>query len=116
MEIVEVGYSSTYFKVFLFKEIIKLVNPSVEFSEIEEDFNSHINSIIGTAWKKDKLTEYIKNEYEGNILVHLNDFLYSKSKGENFNYSNSIEVIIGFNRNKSYDYSVINESLVNYLE
>ena len=34
----------------------------------------------------------------------------------NFNYSNSIEVIIGFNRNKSYDYSVINESLVNYLE
>ena len=92
MEIVEVGYSSTYFKVFLFKEIIKLVNPSVEFSEIEEDFNSHINSIIGTAWKKDKLTEYIKNEYEGNILVHLNDFLYSKSKGENFDYSNSVNV------------------------
>lgn len=72
LELVDVGYSSSYFKTFLFGESIKLVDSNVSASEIECDFNNHILE----KWNIEAINEYVK-EYDKNILVYLNEFLTS---------------------------------------
>ena len=75
LELVDSGYSSNNFKTFLFGENVKLVDKAVSFNEIIKDFDEHIKK----TWKEDSLNNYIM-DYERNVLVYLNEYLYWKEK------------------------------------
>ena len=79
LELVDTGYSSSKFKTFLFGENIKLVDRKVDIEEIERDFNEHISR----TWTSDDIIREV-SEYEKNILVFLNEYLYASSKGLKF--------------------------------
>lgn len=88
MEIVDIGYSSSNFKSFLFGEEVKLVDPSVNEEIIKDDFDKHIKE----KWGKDR--DAIKSvllDYDRNVLVYLNEYLVAKeiaaTKGENISFS-----------------------------
>lgn len=87
LELVDAGYSSVKFKTFLFGENIKLVDVNVSEEVIESDFNEHIQK----SW----IMEDIRNslmEYDKNILVYLNEYLYAKEHGEAFVLHNNVNV------------------------
>lgn len=75
LELVDVGYSSKYFKTFLFSEQIKLINNDISSNEIVEDFSNHIRS----NWNKEEI-KTILNDYDGNVLVYLNEYLFAEEK------------------------------------
>lgn len=79
LELVDVGYSSKLFKTFLFKEEIKLADQLVDENEIIDDFDDHIQ----TNCDKENIRDLIE-DYEGNILVYLNEYLLAKEKNNNF--------------------------------
>ena len=87
LELVDTGFSSTNFKTFLFKQNIKLVDFEIPISEIKEDFNSHIKN----TWNEEELESYLL-EYDKNILVFLNEYLYAKEKKLKFDFSESVNV------------------------
>jgi len=87
LELVDSGYSSKNFKSFLFSENIKLVKESVNIEEILHDFNNHIN----TSWTKENLKLDIK-EYDGNILVFLNEYLFATKNNKTFNIDGTIHI------------------------
>ena len=92
LELVDAGYSSSKFKTFLFGENVKLVDSSVSIDEIINDFNNHITE----SWKKgddkeDGILQIIM-EYDKNILVYLNEYLYAKSKNIPFDFTESVNV------------------------
>lgn len=79
LEILDIGYSSKYFKTFLFGEEVKFTNKNISMDEIEKDFREHIKA----SWKRD----FIKTaliDYDGNILVYLNEYLFAKEKNIDF--------------------------------
>ncbi len=75
LELVDSGYSSKYFKTFLFGEEVKFVNGSVLLDEIRNDFDAHIRA----NWERAKIIEALK-DYNGNLLVYLNEYLFAKEK------------------------------------
>lgn len=75
IEVGDVGFSSSKFKTFLFNENFHLVDDSYDIDKIEADFNKHIE----TTWKKEEILDYLK-EYDKNILVFLNEYLYAKEQ------------------------------------
>jgi len=77
LELVDTGYSSKNFKSFLFNINLKFMDKDIAIYEIIHEFNAHINR----NWEKDDLIKEI-SEYDKNILVFLNDYLYAKSIGE----------------------------------
>lgn len=79
LELVDIGYSSNKFKTFLFGENIKLVDATVDITEIERDFSEHISS----TWKLDDVKKEIL-EYDKNILVFLNEYLFAQSRDLEF--------------------------------
>lgn len=87
LELVDAGYSSKNFKTFLFRANIKLVDPNVSVDEIKRDFDHH----IGNTWNKDDIISALK-DYEKHALVYLNEYLYAKSKGLNFDFPSSVNV------------------------
>lgn len=87
LELVDAGYSSAAFKTFLFGQAIKLVDNDVALSDIHNDFNNHIQK----AWSKDDIVLSLK-EYDKNILVFLNDYLYSLDRGLDFDFAESTNV------------------------
>ena len=87
MELVDVGYSSSKFKTFLFGENVKLVDKLVSIDVIKQDFDEHISR----SWKKDELEETLR-DYEKNILVFLNEYLYAKKHSLPFDFSDSVNV------------------------
>ncbi|MFK8068593.1 MAG: DUF262 domain-containing protein [Gammaproteobacteria bacterium] len=87
LELVDTGYSSKNFKTFLFGVNTKLVDSSVSIPEISKIFDVHIR----TTWDTNNIFDHIF-DYENNILVFLNDFLYSKSKGEKFEFADNVNV------------------------
>lgn len=76
LEVGDYGFSSRYFKTFLFNENFKLVDTEYSIESIVADFDSHINSI----WKRDDVLVDLQ-EYDKNILVYLNEYLYAKEHG-----------------------------------
>ena len=66
LELVDVGYSSKYFKTFLFGEEAKLVDISVSIDEVIGDFSSH----IATNWNKETVKSAL-HDYDGNVLPAL---------------------------------------------
>ena len=87
LEISDVGYSSARFKGFLFNENLKIADKSVSFEEIESDFNAHISD----TWNRSKLKGELM-EYEKNILVYLNDYLYALSKEKSFDFNDNVNI------------------------
>lgn len=87
LELVEAGYSSNNFKTFLFGVNVKLVDEFCSIQEIKDDFNRHILE----TWNKEELKSALL-EYENNILVFLNEYLYVKSKKLSFNFSETVNI------------------------
>lgn len=82
LEVGDYSYSSRYFKTFLFNENFKLVDEAYKIEGILEDFNKHISS----TWKEeDVLTDLM--EYDKNILVYLNEYLYAKEHKKPFDFT-----------------------------
>lgn len=88
LELVDAGYSSSNFKTFLFGENVKLVDTHFSLEEIIKDFDEHIMR----KWEnKDELMKSLK-EYDKNILVFLNEYLYAKERGRSFNFSENVNI------------------------
>lgn len=89
MELVDVGYSSSKFKTFLFGENVKLVDNSVSIDVIRHDFDEHISN----CWqeKEEELKDALRG-YEKNILVFLNEYLYAKKHNLDFDFPDSVNV------------------------
>lgn len=79
LEIVDVGFSSKYFKTFLFGEEAKFVNAGIPADEIRNDFNGHICS----NWARETIGAALQ-DYDGNALVYLNEYLFAQEKGMSF--------------------------------
>lgn len=79
LELVDFGYSSKYFKTFLFGEEVKFADISISSEEIRNDFDEHIRA----NWTKDAIKTEIQ-DYDGNMLVYLNEYLFAKEKGMSF--------------------------------
>lgn len=80
-------YSTSTFKSFLFKMNIKFVDKSISIKEIENDFDEHIRK----NWKKEDVKEDIL-EYQNNILVFLNEYLYAIQKGKSFHIFENTQI------------------------
>ena len=87
LELVDVGYSSKYFKTFLFGEEAKFVNTSVTIDEIIKDFSEHIVS----NWDLESV-ETALHDYDGNVLVYLNEYLFAREKGSAFNLGSKYDI------------------------
>lgn len=87
LELVDAGYSSSRFKTFLFGENTKLVDKSISIKEITDDFTNHISRM----WNKDDI-EGLLLEYDKNILVFLNEYLYAKAHELAFNFSDTVNI------------------------
>ncbi|WP_455620366.1 DUF262 domain-containing protein [Eisenbergiella sp.] len=87
LELVDVGYSSQYFKTFLFGAEVKLVSKSTAVDEIKQDFNEHIRS----NWDKETIRAAL-HDYDGNVLVYLNEYLFAKEKGLSFTLGTKYEI------------------------
>lgn len=87
LELVDAGYSSSKFKTFLFGENIKLVDKNISIDTIKNDFKEH----IGKNWKEQDITDAI-SEYDKNLLVFLNDYLYAKSKDAKFDFAENVNI------------------------
>jgi len=87
MELVDSGYSSKNFKTFLFGINIKLVDIKFSDDEIKKVFNEHINN----NWSQENISEAI-SEYDKNILVFLNEYLFTKNKSIKFDFSENVNI------------------------
>jgi uncharacterized protein with ParB-like and HNH nuclease domain len=87
MEVVDAGYSTNNFKQFLFNENVKFTNSEIKINEIIEDFSRHINE----KWKQEEIEEKI-TEYDKNVLVYLNEYLYAKERGLGFDFQEKTNV------------------------
>ena len=87
LELVDVGYSSKYFKTFLFGVEVKLVSKSTTVDAITQDFNEHIRS----NWDKETIWAAL-HDYDGNVLVYLNEFLFAKEKGLSFTLGTKYDI------------------------
>ncbi len=79
LELVDIGYSSSKFKSFLFGLNIKLVDIDISIGEIKNDIESH----IAKEWDKEEIKKDILG-YNKNMLVVLNEYLYSKKSNIEF--------------------------------
>lgn len=87
LELVDVGYSSKYFKTFLFGAEVKLVSKSTTVDAITQDFNEHIRS----NWDKETIWA-TSHDYDGNVLAYLNEFLFAKEKGLSFTLGTKYDI------------------------
>lgn len=87
LELSDAGYSSSKFKTFLFGENIKFVDKNISIDTIKNDFNEHINN----NWDDNAIKDAII-EYEKNLLVFLNEYIYAKIKGTQFDFSENVNV------------------------
>lgn len=87
LELGDVGYSSSKFKTFLFGENIKLVDRKISIDVIKNNFNEHIAS----NWNIEAISEEIL-EYDKNLLVFLNEYLYAKNKGIKFDFAENVNI------------------------
>ncbi len=87
LELVDVGYSSAKFKTFLFSENIKLVDKAISIDAIKNDFNDHIRE----NWNMEGISEAIIG-YDKNLLVYLNEYLYTQSKSTKFDFAQNVNI------------------------
>lgn len=87
LELSDAGYSSSKFKTFLFSQNIKFVDKAVSIDTIKKEFNDHINN----NWKQDTIADAII-EYDKNLLVFLNEYIYAKNKGTKFDFAENVNI------------------------
>ncbi|MBD5161127.1 MAG: DUF262 domain-containing protein [Oscillibacter sp.] len=87
LELVDSGYSSKNFKTFLFGEETKLADSSIPVEKIEQDFDAHIRAV----WNKDGIEAAIQ-DYDGNVLVYLNEYLVAKERNLDFTIGPKCEI------------------------
>lgn len=87
LELSDFGYSSKYFKTFLFRVEVKLADKSISTEEIKKDFDEHIH----THWTKAAIESEVK-DYDGNILVYLNEYLFAKEKNLSFTLGTKYDI------------------------
>ena len=87
LELVDFGFSSNKFKTFLFGENVKIVNTTVPIDEIKADFKRHIT----TNWNQNEIKQSLM-DYDKNILVFLNEFIYAQNNNIRFDFSESTNV------------------------
>lgn len=87
LEVGNLGYSSSKFKTFMFGEMVKLVDKNIDVNVVKQDFNEHISN----GWNIDDVKKSIY-DYENNVLVFLNEYLFAKEKEFNFNFKNNVNV------------------------
>ena len=80
LELVDAGYSSKYFKSYLFKEAIKLTDKNIPIKEISNDFDSHIIE----NWRDQSDIESRIKDYDKNLLVYVNEYLFAREKSIDF--------------------------------
>ena len=79
MELVDAGYSSKYFKTFLFAEEVKLADKEISELKIKQDFENHLRYNWDNEDIKSEILEYNKHE-----LVYLNEYLFAKETKSTF--------------------------------
>jgi hypothetical protein len=87
LELVDTGYSSSKFKTFLFGLNTRLVDDGIDISEIEREFSKHISS----NWSAEEIMKEIF-EYEKNVLVSLNEYLFAKSISSTFVFTEKYDI------------------------
>ena len=87
LELSDAGYSSSKFKTFLFGENIKLVDKNISIDIIKNNFNEHITN----NWNTDTISDAII-EYDKNLLVFLNEYLYAKNKETKFDFAENVNI------------------------
>ena len=87
LELVDIGYSSSAFKTFLFGENVKLVDSNISVQEIKADFDKHISE----KWSEEEIKKYLI-EYDKNILVYLNEYLFAKENGLDFKLGTKYDI------------------------
>lgn len=87
LELVDYGYSSKYFKTFLFGEEVKLADKNASIDDIKKDFDEHIHS----NWEKETIKTTIQ-DYDGNVLVYLNEYLFAKEKNTSFDLGSKYDI------------------------
>ena len=88
LELVDAGYSSKNFKTFLFRENIKLVDKNSNIEDIISDFDNHINN----NWQNTEDFKTLIKEYNKNILVYLNEYLYAKENNKEFYLKDNVNI------------------------
>lgn len=79
MELVDAGYSSKYFKTFLFAEEVKLADKEISELKIKQDFENHLRYNWNNEDIKSEILEYNKHK-----LVYLNEYLFAKETKSTF--------------------------------
>ena len=79
MELVDAGYSSKYFKTFLFAEEVKLADKEISELNIKQDFENHLRYNWDNEDIKSEILEYNKHK-----LVYLNEYLFAKETKSTF--------------------------------
>ena len=77
-------YSNSKYKSFLIAESCNLLHDNKSIATIADEFDKHINS----NWKREDMKKKIL-DYDGNILVYLNELLYATKKSWNFSNPSS---------------------------
>ena len=80
LEVVDMGYSSSNFKTFMFREEVKFVDANIDAGVIKADFDKHISD----KWTRSEIKAAIM-DYDKNMLVYLNEFLFAKEHNLKFN-------------------------------
>ena len=75
------------FKTFLFGEIVKMADISVPVQEIKADFDKHISD----RWDISDIKKYVY-EYDKNMLVYLNEYLFAQENGLPFILGNKYDI------------------------
>ena len=93
LELVDIGFSSSAFKIFLFGEIAKIADEAISMEEIKSDFDKHIKLLSESKlkWTPDKIKEFLI-EYSKNTLVYLNEYLFAEENGFDFEIGPRCEV------------------------
>ena len=87
LELVDIGYSSSLFKTFLFGEEVKLADSNISDDVIKDDFDKHISE----KWNKEEIKNYV-SEYEKNILVYLNEYLFAQENNLKFQLGTKYDI------------------------
>lgn len=87
LELMDVGYSSKYFKTFLFDVERKFIDKNIPTDEIVQDFNKHISS----NWDKESVKD-ILHDYDANVLVYLNEYLFAQENNMSFSLETKYDI------------------------
>ncbi len=106
METGETGFSSSKFKTFLFNENFKFVDTKYSEADIISDFDTHIRK----SWEEDDINRSLL-EYDKNILVFLNEYLYAKARVDSYQPSEDLFFLTNTFTQKSITYPSISGAM-----